>query len=453
MSRQINQPINQVKLTNVAVVRLNRGGKRFEIACYKNKVVNYRQGLERDLSEVLQTERIFTNVSKGQFANHADLQKVFDTTDEDAIARLILDKGTMQVSHLEREELLESVQREVASLIVSNTVHPVSQRPYTVTQIRAAMQQAGFKVNTTKNVKRQYLECVKLLQENNVLPIERSKMELKLYYVENESRVEVEERLRDMNIVPSSSSNSLDESSSSSCFVLLVDPSLYRPLDEVAKEIKGVRLEIIRQSVQQEGDVDLEQELERRKQQQQQQQQQQEVESADSLLHDNDGEESRLATQFQQQTTLHDYEDSDDKGDSAFPQHTVSRKSQKKAQKKSKKAKRREKEEAVERQARVDAERHRQQERAAADDGMMGSTKLNDNTAETSPTSSNRSCNTCGGSFHTATEYRAHFKTDWHRYNVKLKMRGAKPVSEEEFRLCDSDAFFFGNDGDGGETD
>ncbi|MND05075.1 hypothetical protein D3C83_256520 [compost metagenome] len=30
--------VNQRLLTNVAVVRLKRGGKRFEIAAYKNKV-------------------------------------------------------------------------------------------------------------------------------------------------------------------------------------------------------------------------------------------------------------------------------------------------------------------------------------------------------------------------------------------------------------------------------
>ena len=35
-------PVNQVKLTNVAVVRLKKGGKRFEVACYKNKINDYR---------------------------------------------------------------------------------------------------------------------------------------------------------------------------------------------------------------------------------------------------------------------------------------------------------------------------------------------------------------------------------------------------------------------------
>ena len=47
--------VNQVRLTNVAVVRLNRGGKRFEIAAYRNKVMNWRDGTETDIDEVLQT--------------------------------------------------------------------------------------------------------------------------------------------------------------------------------------------------------------------------------------------------------------------------------------------------------------------------------------------------------------------------------------------------------------
>jgi hypothetical protein len=53
-----------------------------------------------------------------------------------------------------------------------------------------------------------------------------------------------------------------------------------------------------------------------------------------------------------------------------------------------------------------------------------------------------KSCNTCGGSFSSAAVYRAHFRSDWHRYNIKLKMNGVTPVSEQEFLLCDSDAFF-----------
>lgn len=35
----------QKRLTNIAVVRLKRNGLRFEIACYKNKVADWRAGM------------------------------------------------------------------------------------------------------------------------------------------------------------------------------------------------------------------------------------------------------------------------------------------------------------------------------------------------------------------------------------------------------------------------
>ncbi len=35
----------QKRLTNVAVVRYKKKGKRFEVACYKNKIVNWRNGM------------------------------------------------------------------------------------------------------------------------------------------------------------------------------------------------------------------------------------------------------------------------------------------------------------------------------------------------------------------------------------------------------------------------
>lgn len=39
---KIFTPTNQIRLTNVAVVRMKKGGKRFEIACYRNKVLSWR---------------------------------------------------------------------------------------------------------------------------------------------------------------------------------------------------------------------------------------------------------------------------------------------------------------------------------------------------------------------------------------------------------------------------
>lgn len=69
----IKTPVNQKLLTNVAVVRLKRGGKKFELACYHNKVMNWRSKQEGNLAEVLQIDKIFTDVVKGEFAKKKDI--------------------------------------------------------------------------------------------------------------------------------------------------------------------------------------------------------------------------------------------------------------------------------------------------------------------------------------------------------------------------------------------
>ncbi|KAI0031277.1 hypothetical protein K488DRAFT_52396 [Vararia minispora EC-137] len=51
-----------------------------------------------------------------------------------------------------------------------------------------------------------------------------------------------------------------------------------------------------------------------------------------------------------------------------------------------------------------------------------------------------RSCNVCpGASFLDVGEHRAHYHSDWHRYNVKLRLSGGLPVVEPDFtKLVDS---------------
>jgi ribosome maturation protein SDO1 len=165
MSR-ITQPVNQVRLTNVAVCRMLRHGKRFEVACYRNKILNYRQGTETDLSEVLQTDRVFTNVSKGLFAPAKDLELAFGNSDQEQCCRIILGQGQIQVSDMERSATLENTAREVANMVATKCVNARSDRPYTTNQIRDAMKNAEFSVQPTsaRSVKQQFLDCVKAIQ-------------------------------------------------------------------------------------------------------------------------------------------------------------------------------------------------------------------------------------------------------------------------------------------------
>jgi len=93
-------------------VRIKKGKKRFEIACYKNKVLEYRSGIEKDLDNVLQIPSVFLNVSKGQIAPVEDLKKAWPDPDKkgkalptEEIVLEILKKGELQVGEKEQSEV------------------------------------------------------------------------------------------------------------------------------------------------------------------------------------------------------------------------------------------------------------------------------------------------------------------------------------------------------------
>ena len=59
------------------------------------------------------------------------------------------------------------------------------------------------------------------------------------------------------------------------------------------------------------------------------------------------------------------------------------------------------------------------------------------------PTVGSRACNIClGVSFVDVEDQRTHFRSDWHRYNVKVRLNGGEPVTEAQFtQLVDGTSF------------
>ena len=57
-----------------------------------------------------------------------------------------------------------------------------------------------------------------------------------------------------------------------------------------------------------------------------------------------------------------------------------------------------------------------------------------DPTIASTSTTSGRSCNVCQGtSFANVDDQRNHFRSDWHRYNVKLRLNGKDVIAENAF--------------------
>ena len=46
-------------------------------------------------------------------------------------------------------------------------------------------------------------------------------------------------------------------------------------------------------------------------------------------------------------------------------------------------------------------------------------------------------CSSCEAGFNTANDHREHFRSDWHRFNLKRKNKGLPVISESEFNSLD----------------
>ncbi|XP_045445900.1 ribosome maturation protein SBDS [Melitaea cinxia] len=230
---KIFTPTNQIRLTNVAIVRLKKGGKRFEIACYKNKVLSWRNKLEKDIDEVLQTHTVFTNVSKGQVAKKEDLVKVFGKDDQTEICKLILEKGELQVSDKERHSQIDSLFKDIATTVADKCVNPETKRPYSVSIIEKAMKDIHFSVNINKSAKQQSLEVIPLIKKE--IPLERAQMRVRISLSGKDAR-----KIREKALKMAMSVEEDNWESGTANIICLIDPGSLRVLDELIKtETKG----------------------------------------------------------------------------------------------------------------------------------------------------------------------------------------------------------------------
>ncbi|CAG8716145.1 7689_t:CDS:2, partial [Acaulospora colombiana] len=166
---------------------------------------------ETDIDDVVQVNNVFVNVSKGEVARSEDLKKAFGKLSTDDIVKEILQRGEIQVGEKEREHELSNLWKEIATLISERCVDPETQGPIPVGMIEKAMHEAGFSVKQGKTAKSQTGECIRLIQTNSKLPIQRARMRIKVVIANEQSETVREE-------------------------TLLIDPSQFKVLNELIQK-------------------------------------------------------------------------------------------------------------------------------------------------------------------------------------------------------------------------
>lgn len=228
-------PLSQRRHTNIAVVRYTKNGVKLEIACYKNKVTSYRSGVENRLDEVLQVDRIFTNVGRGWVASDKDIQSVFgkETSEQEAI-KFMLDHGELQVAQQERSAEMDELFKDISVIISQKCVNEKTMHPFPAQVIEQSLRSLGVVIKLDQPAKKQALAFIHQLVESHIIPIARMKMKVRC--ITNGNAVSsVVSWCADNGVDIVETQDKLDTDSSLGSLLVLMPPHLFRSMEAFVK--------------------------------------------------------------------------------------------------------------------------------------------------------------------------------------------------------------------------
>ncbi|MCP3685884.1 MAG: ribosome assembly factor SBDS [bacterium] len=151
------------------LARLKKGEQKFEIAVDADKAVEYKNGKDVDIKDVLTSEKIFSDAHKGLPAPENIMESVFKTSDVLQIADEILKKGEIQLTAEYRAAQREEKRKKIVETIHRNAIDPGTNLPHPPQRIENALQEAKVKIDENKSAEDQIQDVLKQIRP--ILPI------------------------------------------------------------------------------------------------------------------------------------------------------------------------------------------------------------------------------------------------------------------------------------------
>jgi ribosome maturation protein SDO1 len=161
-----------------SVVRFAVEGEKFEILVKPDPALDFKLGKKKDISSIMISEEIYSDSNKGTRASTEKLMKAFKTTDQTAIATIILQKGDLNLTTDQRRKMVSEKRKQIVEFIAKNFVDPRSHLPHPPLRIEQAMDDARVSVDPFKNVDEQTKDIVEQLR--SIIPLKSENMLLEI---------------------------------------------------------------------------------------------------------------------------------------------------------------------------------------------------------------------------------------------------------------------------------
>lgn len=160
------------------VVRLVVEGEKFELLVKPDPALEYKLGKRKDVSTILISDEIYSDSNKGTRASTEKLMKAFKTTDQTAIATIILQKGDLNLTTDQRRKMVSEKRKQIVEFISKTFVDPRSHLPHPPIRIDQAMNDAKVAIDPFKNTEDQIKDIVEQLR--TIIPLKSENMLLEI---------------------------------------------------------------------------------------------------------------------------------------------------------------------------------------------------------------------------------------------------------------------------------
>ena len=158
-----------VSVDEAIIARLKTHNQNFEILVDCNMAIAVKEGKSVNMKDVLAAIKIFSDAKKGLEASENSMKQIFQTADPEEVAKIIIQKGEIQLTSEYRTNLKEQKRKQVINMLHVNGVDPKTHLPHPPQRIENALEEAKFHFDEFKAVQEQVQEALKKLRP--ILPI------------------------------------------------------------------------------------------------------------------------------------------------------------------------------------------------------------------------------------------------------------------------------------------
>ena len=170
-----------VSLDDSVLARMEKGGKRYELLVDPEMVDDFKNDPDSvNIDDFLAMDEVFHDARGGERPTEEAIENTFGTQDILEIAKIILTKGSIQLTTNQRKAIVEKMRQKIIHHIHSQAVDPKTKSPHPVTRIELALEESRYSVDPFKKLELQIKDAVDKLKVLIPLSFETMRLAFKV---------------------------------------------------------------------------------------------------------------------------------------------------------------------------------------------------------------------------------------------------------------------------------